>query len=192
MADRNKRVARWEFGSVEWVEYAAELGVSLLERAGLDLNSFAWAFSEEYTHIPERLLAGRDKAGYHLMIRNGRVSGGSSIPEECLTMSGFHVAIDWALIAHSSYFPFNVEGRQERVADHAALRADLEANGVSFVWNRPGYAQKEIHPLAAEKAARQWRSAGGEQRQHQSATTFAGAGRISGDDLGGTRVREDE
>jgi len=154
MADPNKQVARWEFGSVEWVEYAAELGVSLLGQSGLDLNKFVWAFSEEYTHIPERLSAGRDKAGYHLMIRNGRVNGGITLPEECLALPGFHVAIDWALIAHSSYFPFNVEGRQERVADHAALRSDLETAGVPFVWNRPGYARKEIHGAAADESTK--------------------------------------
>ena len=96
------------------------LGVSLFEQSGLDLSRYEWGFSEEYTHIPERLLAGRDTAGYHLMIHNGKVSGGTSLPDECLALPGFHASIDWALIAHSSYFPFNVEGQRQRAADHAA------------------------------------------------------------------------
>ena len=101
----NLQIERWEFGSIEWVEYASGLGVSLLEQAELDLSRYEWGFSEEYTNIPERLLAGRDKAGYHLMIQNGKVSGGASLPDECLALPGFHASIDWALIAHSSYFP---------------------------------------------------------------------------------------
>jgi hypothetical protein len=139
----NLQVQTWEFGSVEWVEYAAGLGVDLLEQSGLDITRYEWGFSEEYTHIPERLLAGRDRAGYHLMIHDGKVIGGTSLPDECLALPGFHVSIDWALIAHSSYFPFNVEGRQQRAADHATLRADLKAAGVPFTWTGPGYGRKD-------------------------------------------------
>jgi hypothetical protein len=135
------QIQRWEFGSIEWVEYAAGLGVSLFEQSGLDLSRYEWGFSEEYTHIPERLLAGRDKAGYHLMISGGMVSGGPSLPDECLALPGFHASVDWALIAHSSYFPFNVEGMHQRAADQAALRADLQAAGVPFVWNVPGFGE---------------------------------------------------
>jgi hypothetical protein len=152
MIDTSTLQDRWEFGCTEWVEYAAGLGVSLFTGSGLDLGSYEWGFSEEYTHIPDRLLAGREKAGYHLMIRNGRASGGPNLPDECLALPGFHVAIDWALIAHSSYFPFNVEGRQQRASDHAALRQGLEADGVRFVWNRPGYSRKEIHGEASGAA----------------------------------------
>jgi hypothetical protein len=122
----------WEFGSIEWVQYAAGLGVALFEQSGLDFSEHEWGFSEEYNHIPERLLAGRDKAGYHLMIHNGKVSGGTSLPDECLALPGFHARIDWALIAHSSYFPFNTEGMHQRAADQAALRTDLKAAGVSI------------------------------------------------------------
>ncbi len=132
---------RWEFGSIEWVEYAAGLGVALFKQSRLDLSRYEWGFSEEYTHIPEHLLAGRDTAGYHLMIHNGKVSGGTSLPDECLALPGFHASIDWALIAHSSYFPFNVEGQRQCAADHAVLRADLKVAGVSFVWNAPGYGE---------------------------------------------------
>jgi len=132
---------RWEFGGIEWVEYAAGLGVALFEQSGLDLGRYEWGFSEEYTHIPERLLAGRDTAGYHLMIRNGKVSGGTSLSDECLALPGFHASIDWALIAHSSYFPFNVESVRQRAADHTALRADLEAAGGPSVRDAPGYGE---------------------------------------------------
>jgi hypothetical protein len=137
----NLQIERWEFGSIEWVEYAAGLGVSLLEQAELDLGRYEWGFSEEYTNIPERLLAGRSAAGYHLMISGGKVSGGAFLPDECLALPGFHASIDWALIAHSSYFPFNVEGLHQRAAEQADLRADLEAAGVPFVWNVPGFGE---------------------------------------------------
>jgi hypothetical protein len=137
----NLQHQRWEFGSIEWVQYASGLGVALLEQSGLHLDQYEWGFSEEYTHIPERLLAGRNKAGYHLMIHDGRVSGGASLPDECLALPGFHASVDWALIAHSSYFPFNVEGIRQRASDHAALRADLKAAGVPHVWNAPGFGE---------------------------------------------------
>jgi hypothetical protein len=132
---------RWEFGSIEWVKYAAGLGVALIEQSGLDFTRYEWGFSEEYTHIPERLLAGREKAGYHLMIHEGKVTGGASLPDECLALPGFHASIDWALIAHSSYFPFNTDGIQQRAADQASLRTDLKVAGVSFVWNVPGFGE---------------------------------------------------
>ena len=135
MENKNSR-GKWEFGSHEWCQSAANLGVRLIGESDLDLSKYEWGFSEEYTHIPERLLAGRDKAGYHLMIHNGEVSGGASLPDECLALPGFHVSIDWALIAHSSYFPFNRRGWQERQAAHAVLRADLQAAGITPNWRR--------------------------------------------------------
>ncbi len=153
MTDTSSQVERWEFGSIEWVQYAAGLGVALFEQSGLDLSKYEWGFSEEYTNIPERLLAGRDKAGYHLMIHNAKVSGGAFLSDECLALPGFHVSVDWALIAHSSYFPFNVEGQQQRAADHAALRADLKAAGVPFEWTGPGYGRKGSPGEAAEVTA---------------------------------------
>jgi len=125
---------RWEFGSLVWCQSAAKLGVRLFRESNLDLSKYEWGFSEEYTYMPERLLAGRDKAGYHLMIHNGKVSGGASLPEECLALPGFHVSIPWAMIAHSSYFPFNVEGSQERQAAHDLLRVELQAAGINPHW----------------------------------------------------------
>ena len=135
MADSIVENRRLEFGTMEWCRNAAALGVRLVEESDLDLRRYNWGFSEEYTYIPERLLAGREKAGYHFMIRNGEVTGGASLPDECLSLPGFHVAVPWAMIAHSSYYPFNRDGWRERAAAHAKLRADLKASGVDPKWH---------------------------------------------------------
>jgi len=100
-------IEKWEFGSLEWSQFAAETGVKLIKQANLDLNKYEWGFSEEYTNLPERLLAGHEKAGYHFMIHNGKVSGGASLPEECLKLPGFHVRAEWALIAHASSYIYD-------------------------------------------------------------------------------------
>lgn len=121
---------KWEFGSQAWCEFAAELGVSLIGNANLDLGRYSWGFSEEYLAIPDRLLGGRESAGYHLMIHNGRLSGGPTLPRECLALPGFHVAIAWAPIAHSSYLPFNSVGHAERGAAHMRLQKALQAVGI--------------------------------------------------------------
>lgn len=121
---------KWEFGSLAWCEFAADLGVNLIRNADLDLDRFAWGFSEEYLATPARLMDGRAVAGYHLMIKDGAVSGGPCIPEECLTLPGFHVAIEWAMIAHSSYLPFNHVGHKPRGEAHMRLRSELKAVGV--------------------------------------------------------------
>jgi len=120
---------KWEFGSLEWCQFAAETGIRLIKGANLDLDTYEWGFSEEYTHIPERLLAGRDKVGWHFMIKDGKVSGGASLPDECLSLSGFHISAEWALIAHASSFIYDQEGQRKRFVDAAALNADLEAAG---------------------------------------------------------------
>ena len=114
-----------EFGSLEWCQFAGETGVKLIEAANLDLNKFEWGFSEEYTNIPERLLAGREKAGYYFMIHEGKVSGGASLPDECLKLPGFHVAVEWALIAHASSFIYDLKGQRKRGKEEKALNSDL-------------------------------------------------------------------
>ena len=121
---------KWEFGSRAWCEFASELGVELIRNAGLDLDRYAWGFSEEYLATPARLMDGRDIAGYHLLIKDGEVSGGPYIPEECLALPGFHVAIEWAMIAHSSYLPFNNVGHVPRGEAHMRLRRELKAVGI--------------------------------------------------------------
>ena len=120
---------KWEFGSCEWCQFAAETGVRLIRGANLDLEAYEWGFSEEYTHMPERLMGGCDRAGYHFMIHHGKVSGGASLPDECLALPGFHVAIEWVLIAHASSFIYDQEGQRKRSADEAVLRTDLAAAG---------------------------------------------------------------
>ena len=129
MADASDQLHKGEFGTRQWCQCAAKLGVALIGGAGLDLRQYEWGFSEEYTHVPERLRGGRDRPGYHLMIHNGKVSGGASLPEDCLALPGFHVVVEWALIAHASDLPFNTVGRKDRVAAQATLRADLLAAG---------------------------------------------------------------
>ena len=121
---------KWEFGSLAWCEFASELGVSLIRNANLNLDKTAWGFSEEYLATPDRLMDGREVAGYHLMIRDGVVSGGPLIPDACLALPGFHVAIEWAMIAHSSYLPFNGVGHVPRGEAHMRLRRELFAVGV--------------------------------------------------------------
>jgi len=108
---------KWEFGSLEWCEFAAETGVKLIKQANLDLDKYEWGFSEEYTNLPKRLMMGRDKAGFHFMIHNGKVSGGASLPDECLKLPGFHVVVEWALIAHASSFIYDLKGQEKRMND---------------------------------------------------------------------------
>ena len=121
---------KWEFGSLEWCQFAAKTGVKLINQAKLDLNKYEWGFSEEYTHLPKRLLAERDRVGWHFMIHNGKVSGGASLPNECIELSGFHVAIEWALIAHASSFIYNLKGQAQRTNDEQILFKELEMVGI--------------------------------------------------------------
>ncbi len=120
---------RWEFASKEWCDYAAELGVKMLEDAKLNLSEHEWGFSEEYTHTPERLMAGRDLAGYYFMIKDGKISGGAGVPQECLDLPGFHVKIAWGLIAHPSSFIYGKDGSRQRSVGAKQLSRDLKAAG---------------------------------------------------------------
>ena len=116
---------KWEFGSLEWCKFAAETGVKLINQAKLDLSKYEWGFSEEYSLIPKRLLAGRDIAGWHFMIHNGKVSGGASLPIECLELPGFHARVEWALIAHASSFIYDLKGQNKRFKEEEILNNDL-------------------------------------------------------------------
>ncbi len=120
---------KWEFAAVEWCVYAAKLGCKMLEAANLDLSKYNWAFSEEYTYTPERLMAGRDLAGYYFMIKDGKISGGGGVPLECLDLPGFHVKVAWGLIAHPSGLFYGREGSRLRGEGANQLRADLAAAG---------------------------------------------------------------
>ncbi|MHA1979241.1 MAG: hypothetical protein ACW98I_20230, partial [Candidatus Hodarchaeales archaeon] len=137
-------IEKWEFGSLEWSKFAGETGVKLINQANLDLDKYEWGFSEEYTLIPKRLLAGREKAGYHFMIKNGKVSGGASLPEECRELPGFHVRIEWALIAHASSFIYDLKGQRQRGNDEQILNNDLAKVGKGSKTNP--YLSKPIWP----------------------------------------------
>ncbi len=135
---------KWEFGSLEWCKFAAETGVKLINQANLDLSKYEWGFSEEYALIPKRLLAGRDKAGWHFMIHKGKVSGGASLPIECLELPGFHVRAEWALIAHASSFIYDLKGQNKRFKDEERLNNDLTMAGKGRKANP--YKSKPIWP----------------------------------------------
>jgi len=135
---------KWEFGSLEWCEFAAITGVKLINQAKLDLSKFEWGFSEEYTHLPKRLSAGRDKVGWHFMIHNGKVSGGASLTTECLELPGFHVTIEWALIAHASSFIYDLKGQRKRMKDEEILNNDLITVGKGR--NKDPFKSKPIWP----------------------------------------------
>jgi hypothetical protein len=141
---------KWEFGSLEWCEFAAKTGVELLNQSNLDLGKPDWGFSEEYTHLPKRLLAGRDRVGWHFMIRNGKVSGGASLPNECLELPGFHVAIEWALIAHASSYIYDLKGQEKRSDDEQKLFKELEMVGIRK--NKNLFKSEPLFPRAIGKA----------------------------------------
>jgi len=137
-------IEKWEFGSLEWCKFAAETGVKLIKQANLDLNKYEWGFSEEYTHMPERLLAGRDRVGWYFMIKNGKVSGGASLPDECLELPGFHARVEWALIAHASSFIYDLKGQNKRFKEEEILNNDLIKAGK--VRKSNPYKSKPIWP----------------------------------------------
>ncbi len=118
---------KWEFAATEWCQFAGELGVRLLEDAELDLSKYEWGFSEEYTFTPERLMAGREKAGYYFLISGGEARGGAGLPKECLALRGFHVSIPWGAIAHASSFLYGPKGQRLRSADEAVMWREIAA-----------------------------------------------------------------
>lgn len=120
---------QWEFASAQWCEYCAKLGSKMLEAADLDLSQTNWSFSEEYTYTPERLMAGREVAGYYFMIKDGNISGGAGVPDHCLELPGFHVRVAWGLIAHPSGFFYGREGSRLRGEGAKQLGMDLAAAG---------------------------------------------------------------
>ena len=119
----------WEFASTQWCQHCGELGARLLGESDLDLSKFEWGFSEEYLRTPERLMAGREAAGYYFMVSNGEVSGGAGLPEACLALPGFHIAANWAAIASQSSYFYDPEGNRGRGADEATMWADIAKLG---------------------------------------------------------------
>jgi len=115
-----------EFGSEEWCEACAEAGVKILEEANLPPD-LEWGFSEIYTHPPERLLAGgREMAAYYIMVKDGKVTGGDGAPEECRTLPGFHVKIQWAAICNQSGSLYGREGQIHRSKDEKVMFQEIE------------------------------------------------------------------
>lgn len=110
-----------EFGSKKWCEACAAGGVRLLQEANLPAD-LEWGFTEDYTHPPERLLAdGREKAAYYIMVKDGKVSGGDGVPQECKALPGFHVQIQWATICNQSRSKYGREGQKKRSADEQVM-----------------------------------------------------------------------
>ena len=70
-----------EFGSLAWCQACAEYGTKILQSADLP-EDLSWAFSEIYTHAPDRFLSkDRPIAGYHFMVHQGVISGGDGVSE---------------------------------------------------------------------------------------------------------------
>ncbi len=114
-----------EFGSKPWGEACAAHSVTILEAENLSTD-LAWAFTEHYTHPPARLMeGGREKAGYYIIVKDGKVSGGDGIPDEALAIPGFHISARWAAICNQSGAFYGTEGGKKRSADEAVMYAAL-------------------------------------------------------------------
>ncbi len=114
-----------EFGSKAWGEACVEAAIKMLEAADLPA-SITWAFSEDYTHPPARLMeGGRTHAGYYLMVKEGKVTGGDGILEEARTIPGFHAKVPWAAICNQSAALYGREGMRQRGVDQQALFAAI-------------------------------------------------------------------
>ncbi|MGI9264665.1 MAG: hypothetical protein ACR2QU_07040 [Gammaproteobacteria bacterium] len=115
-----------EFGSREWCEACAAYGVEILQASDLP-SDLSWGFSEIYTCPPDRLV-GDDwpQSGYHFMVNKGVISGGASVPDECLAIPGFHVNMRWAYICNQSGSKYGSAGQKQRSAEEGELAAELE------------------------------------------------------------------
>ena len=110
-----------EFGSYEWGMACVAAGKELLEVANLEPD-LAWGFSEIYTFPPARLLeGGRALSGYYMMVKEGQISGGDGVIDECLELPGFHVKIPWAAICNQSASLYGREGQRQRSADEKVM-----------------------------------------------------------------------
>ena len=112
--------ALFEFGQKEWCEALVKHGMQLLRASTAPAEVPAWGFSEEYCQCPARLARHFDdgRSVYWLMLRDGEVSGGTSVRDEgwsaCRALPGFHVAAQWGLIAHASGMVYGSEGLPRR------------------------------------------------------------------------------
>ncbi len=114
-----------EFGSKAWGEACANASVKILQAANLP-ESINWAFTEDYSHPPERLMEnGRKNSGYYIMVKNGVVSAGDGIIAEARALPGFHVQLPWAYIASQSGVIYGKAGQQQRSQDESQLMKDI-------------------------------------------------------------------
>ena len=117
-----------EFGSRPWCDACARYGVAILKSGDLPGN-LTWGFSEIYTHPPARIVSEDwPESGYHFMINNGRVSGGGSVPDECLALPGFHAKINWGFVCNQSRTLYGREGQKQRRIDETRLREDIASH----------------------------------------------------------------
>jgi len=147
MTDENNQKEKWEYASIEWCQFAAGEAVRLLKKANIDPGKYIWGFSEEYTHTPERLMAGREKAGFQVIIKDGEIRGGNSVTEECLALPGYHVSVDWGFVAHGAATIYDEHYTQKGLTDDIIkLAADLRAAGYG-----PKKSTKQVPEKPAEK-----------------------------------------
>lgn len=108
-----------EFGSKAWGEGCSEGAIKMLEAANLP-NDINWAFTEDYTHPPARLMdGGRTHAGYFIMVKDCVVSAGDGIPDEALALPGFHIQCPGRpsaiSLAHIMAVPARNNARQKKL-----------------------------------------------------------------------------
>jgi hypothetical protein len=141
-----------EFGSREWGEACAAASVKILEAVELP-ETINWAFTEDYTHPPQRLMGGgRTHSGYYIMVKNGKVSAADGIIPEARALPGFHVQLPWAYIANQSGVLYGREGQQQRSKDEALLMASMveylgRDNPFNLPINNEGKASYMLEPV---------------------------------------------
>ena len=114
-----------EFGSKAWGEACANASAKILQAANLP-KYINWAFTEDYSHPPERLMEnGRKNSGYYIMVKNGEVSAGDGSIAEARALPGFHVQLPWAYIASQSGVIYGKAGQQQRSQDESQLMKDI-------------------------------------------------------------------
>ena len=147
-----------EFGSKAWGEACAQASIEILTAANLptDIN---WAFTEDYTHPPARLMeGGREHAGYYIMVKDGQVSAADGVPAEARALPGFHVQMPWAYLCNQSGALYGREGQRQRSADEGVLMAAIteyvgRANPFGFPLNAAGKPSAMLDPVGAWPAA---------------------------------------
>jgi len=125
--DMSKLKKEGEFGSKAWGEACAAASVKILEAETLPAD-LEWAFTEHYFHPPARLMeGGREKAGYFIMVKDGKITGGDGCPDEALALNGLHIKARWAAICNQSGVFYGTEGQHQRSADEGVMYKAIEA-----------------------------------------------------------------